>query len=106
MKYLFVAGCPRSGTTALVKLLNSHYQIILGMERFKYVKKKITPNHFTKTNFLALDKQETNIFGKHWDNFYEEIDRKFQNNKVEIIGDKYPQYYTLTEYNTEGIYLL
>jgi len=60
MKYLFVAGCPRSGTTALVKILNSHDQIILGMERFKYVN-KITPNHFTKTNFLALDKQENNI---------------------------------------------
>ena len=98
MKYLFVAGCPRSGTTALVKILNSHYQIILGMERFKYVKKKITPNHFTKTNFLALHKQETNIFEKNRDNSYEEIDRKFQNNKIEIIGDKYPQYYTQLEY--------
>ena len=42
-QYLFVTGCPRSGTTALVELLASHYAIVIGMERYKYVARDDAP---------------------------------------------------------------
>lgn len=33
-RILLVTGCPRSGTTALVRLLNTHPQVAIGVERF------------------------------------------------------------------------
>ncbi len=33
-RILLVAGCPRSGTTALVRLLNTHPEVAIGVERF------------------------------------------------------------------------
>lgn len=31
---LFIAGCARSGTSALAQLIGSHSKVVLGMERF------------------------------------------------------------------------
>lgn len=93
-KFLFICGCPRSGTTALVKLLNSHKSIGIGMERYKnYADKnnihKINNHAFTAQHFFDLKDEQTNI---HWNYFYDNLKNKYEET-VEFFGDKYPHYY-------------
>lgn len=93
-KYLFVCGCPRSGTTALVRLLNSHESFAIGMERYKYYANrkdinKINKGLFKSNTFFDLKDSQTNI---NWQYFYDELIDKY-NNGVEYLGDKYPHYY-------------
>ncbi|MEO0342936.1 MAG: sulfotransferase [Pseudomonadota bacterium] len=50
-----ICGCPRSGTTALVDLLNCHPDIAASNERFARLigpKKKITRAHFTTERYM------------------------------------------------------
>ncbi len=95
-KFLFVAGCARSGTSALVQLLAGSPKVVLGMERFGHLVSpdnfSLTPEHFTKERFLRLEKEDT---------FYEDLYEfhKFDadlNDKLdtcEWIGDKRPDLY-------------
>ena len=100
-RYLFICGCPRSGTTAMVHLLNQHKSVILGMERYKkYCNKDkihfINVNSFEPDNFFNLKLEETNIHPKNdlkWSNFYNSLKSKFYNNNefdYFLIGDKIP----------------
>lgn len=53
MRPLFIAGCPRSGTTALTRYLNLHPEILLCIERYKYLDpERITPDLFTFKRIL------------------------------------------------------
>ena len=93
-KYLFICGCPRSGTTALVRLLNSHPSLAIGMERYKYYASqqkinKINPSAFKSDSFFDLQDNQTNI---NWKYFYDELEPKYQSG-VKYLGDKYPHYY-------------
>ncbi|MEL6494225.1 MAG: sulfotransferase [Cyanobacteria bacterium J06623_7] len=93
-KYLFICGCPRSGTTALVRLLNSHPALAVGMERYKYYasKKKISKinkSSFEFNSFFDLKDNQTNI---NWKYFYDELEPKYKLG-VTYLGDKYPHYY-------------
>lgn len=93
-QYLFICGCPRSGTTALVRLLNSHNSLAIGMERYKYYanSKNISQiNHeaFKSQTFFNLQDNQTNI---NWKYFYDELIDKYQSG-VKYLGDKYPHYY-------------
>lgn len=93
-EYLFICGCPRSGTTALVRLLNSHKSLAIGMERYKYYAnqkniKKINPELFKSDVFFELKDSQTNI---NWKYFYDELIDKYQSG-VKYLGDKYPHYY-------------
>jgi Sulfotransferase family len=93
-KYLFICGCPRSGTTALVRLLNSHNSLAIGMERYKYYASsknisRINQEAFKSDTFLNLQADQTNI---NWKYFYDELIDKYQS-RVKYLGDKYPHYY-------------
>lgn len=93
-QYLFVCGCPRSGTTALVRLLNSHESFAIGMERYKYYANqknisKINKRSFKSDVFFNLKDNQTNI---NWKYFYDELIDKYQYG-VKYLGDKYPHYY-------------
>ena len=93
-KYLFICGCPRSGTTALVRLLNSHPSLAIGMERYKYYASqqkinKINQAAFKFDSFFNLQDNQTNI---NWKYFYDELEPKYKSG-VEYLGDKYPHYY-------------
>jgi hypothetical protein len=97
-KYLFICGCPRSGTSAIVKLLNSHPSIAIGMERYKFYAKdnmigNINEEAFKSENFFAIKEYQTNIV---WKDFYDSLKPKFTNDLL-MIGDKYPQYYNFYE---------
>jgi hypothetical protein len=93
-QYLFICGCPRSGTTALVRLLNSHHSLAIGMERYKYYASsknisRINPAAFKSNTFFDLQDNQTNI---NWKYFYDELIAKYESG-VKYLGDKYPHYY-------------
>jgi hypothetical protein len=62
---LFVVGPSRSGTTALTDYMNEHEQVLICMERYKYVPESVTPEAFTYQRILNYKPKqgsgETNI---------------------------------------------
>lgn len=102
-RYLFVCGCPRSGTTALMHLLNAHRSIALGVERYKKFAKeeninKLDKHVFEKDFFLDIKPGQTNLNPSHkswdtkWKRVYDSMVPKFSRDDL-LIGDKYPHYY-------------
>ncbi len=100
-QYVFVFGCPRSGTTAISELLISHKRIAIGMERYKlYFNKndieKINESKFDMEKFFDFKDYETNIQPKAQEKYrvyYEKIREKYEkyNDCDELIlGDKVP----------------
>jgi len=93
LKYLFVGGPPRSGTTALAKLLNHHPKIAIGIERYKYLYHnaarncEIGPGLFESQRFFDIRQEETNVKGHAYENF-RELQRKFHS--AYYRGDKLP----------------
>lgn len=96
MKYLFIAGCARSGTSALTHLIGSHSKIILGMERYGHIVSpsnfSLTKEHFIKERFLNIQKDDT--FYSSFEKFHSwdpNLIEKFGTH--EYIGDKRPELY-------------
>lgn len=92
-KFLFVAGCQRSGTTILGRLLTHHPDISLGVERYKFLfgrleAKDLGPDLFSEERFFDFRDGDTNIKSPH---DYERLKRKFREAKV--VGDKIPRLY-------------
>ncbi|MGB3468172.1 MAG: sulfotransferase [Cyclobacteriaceae bacterium] len=101
--FLFVCGCGRSGTTAMLELLNSHHRIALGTERYKFYAQpdtvsRMSKNLFEYDNFFNINSQQTNLNSTHpaWEqklkSDYEMLKHKFEIENV-IKGDKYPRYF-------------
>jgi len=95
VKYLFITGCARSGTSALAQLIGSHGSIVMGMERFGHLVSHtnftLTPEHFLPERFLDIRPEDTfysNFSDFHcWDEF---IYDKLNDNNLSYIGDKRP----------------
>lgn len=83
--YLFAIGNPRSGTTALGKLLNSSPEICLGIERYS-LDENVSAASFTKESFF--DARSANYLVRP--HLYEEIKPKFD--QAKYIGDKRPRF--------------
>lgn len=92
--YLFIGGCGRSGTTALIEIIGSHQKIVLGIERFNKLMRKnffnLTESHFTRERFLTMHEG---------DSFYSEFNKfKAHENAAEkfddavYVGVKYPPF--------------
>jgi hypothetical protein len=88
-RYLFIAGCPRSGTSALVFLLNEHPNLAIGFERFKRVRANLDPFHFEPAQFFSPLALETDIRGEL---LYERLRARWDSGQVRMIGDKVPLY--------------
>ena len=97
--FLFVAGVARSGTTALTNVLASHRQIVIGIERFKFLLGQRTirdfvPRYFEKEAFFDFSDGLTNLTPDHADHgpfvtrFYERMREKFDT--ATYFGDKVP----------------
>jgi hypothetical protein len=84
-QFLFLVGCPRSGTTAVVELLNGDYRIALGLERFKYLKGRLRRSHFSREYFLNPTPDETNVPSPK---LYRELAAKLDRGEVVYLGDK------------------
>lgn len=86
---LFVAGPPRSGTSGFTRYLNRHPEILVCIERYKYVApRRISPELFSPERILDLREHETNI---PRDRHVALVERK-QPSRLKWIGDKYPHY--------------
>lgn len=93
---LFVGGCPRSGTTALTRLLNRHRSVLLGNERYylRWENGTLGREHFARERFLAIQEGDTHprdpglVFGEraHW--VGEDAAAKWD--EARLIGDKHP----------------
>lgn len=102
-RHLFIAGCPRSGTTALADLLNADLlnadeRIIVGMERYKFIRESITPRHFERDAFFNVKPTETNLAKPR---LYDALKQKWNRGEINYIGDKVPGYFYQIEYLAE-----
>lgn len=91
MRYLFVVGCSRTGTTALGDILNQDERILLGIERFKKVGKEISPAHFQREHFFAINERETDVFERVKDT--DRFKQRWDSGTVEYVGDKNPAFF-------------
>lgn len=93
-RYLFVSGAPRSGTTILAHLLNSHPDIAIGIERYKFLlmrdeqAAKVSAALFDPERFFARSEEDTNILLKVLGD-----KRKFRAKleRATYVGDKVPR---------------
>lgn len=92
-RLLFLAGLARSGTTALLHVLNAHPEVVVGMERYKRVVSggidRLTPALFTKARFFDFSDGETNQDPEEaarWGVDYAALEAKFDT--ATYVGDK------------------
>lgn len=94
--YAFVLGCSRSGTTSLVRLVNSHPQVAIGMERYKRLIEergpyRLTPEHFAPQRFFDFREHDTNVrpsSDPRWVSFYDGMRSRWADGTVRVSGDK------------------
>jgi hypothetical protein len=91
LRYLFVVGCSRTGTTALGDILNHDERILLGIERFKKVGKEISPAHFQRDRFFAINESDTDVFERVKDT--ERFMQRWDSGTLEYVGDKNPAFF-------------
>ena len=62
-RVLIVGGCPRSGTTALTRLLNAHPRVLIGDERYywRFEHRQVSPDLFARDRFLDVRRSD-----RHW----------------------------------------
>jgi len=95
-KFLFVAGCARSGTTALGRFLAQHDEVVMGIERYAHrIARKsfsLAPEMFEPERFCRIEPGDT--FYESIDfapAAYRSIDTKFPT--ARYVGDKIPALY-------------
>lgn len=110
-RYLFVCGCPRSGTTALWRLMVAHPDIVLGIERyvhFAFGKSKIKPDLFEKPKFYRIQPGETYYDDlSRYNTYYADAEQRFD--QAAWVGDKIPPLdldYAGIEANFENAHIL
>ena len=87
---LIVGGCPRSGTTALARLLNCHPRVLLGDERYywRFENGELAPGLFEPGRFFDLQEAD-----RHWDEDRPPLPEGAGCDRFEDaawVGDKYP----------------
>ena len=91
MKFIFVVGCPRSGTTALARLLNGSPDIVIGIERYQKVAftSGLTPALFEYDRFFTIEEGDTHYESlDDFDKSYVTLREKYKGTKTH--GDKIP----------------
>lgn len=92
--HLIVTGVARSGTTALTELLNSHPDICIGIERFKFqflLHNNYDSALFEKERFFDFQSSDTNLdpdLRPAWAPVYDGLKAKWD--AARIVGDKVP----------------
>ena len=94
MKYLFLCGCPRSGTTALWRTVSGHKKVAVGVERYIHrmiPKFTLTEDYFKKERFFDWKKGDTHFPGPDHIPYYAEIENRYDD--CMYYGDKVPPMY-------------
>lgn len=96
---LFVTGCARSGTSALVQLLNQSPDMLIGMERYahRYDAKTLAPELFARERFCRIEEGDTHGAGAVASDGSDPMARY---DRAQFVGDKYPalfQHFPLIE---------
>jgi len=99
-KFLFICGCPRSGTTALWDIVSSHQKIAMGCERFNslYPLNKVTTELFEKDRFFDIRIDDTHYKKisdmMHYPSIVNNFNELKQNyDSCKFFGDKFPFLY-------------
>jgi hypothetical protein len=101
--FVFMCGNPRSGTTALCDLLNFDPRMVIGMERYRRIRREVSPAHFTKERFFSPTPAETTYVPRRllpndergfkiWPEDEESTLKKWDSPHLKYIGDKSPFY--------------
>ena len=109
--YLFITGCPRSGTSALSLLMGAHPKIAMGVERFhNYVVPEftLTEDFFEEDRFFDFQAEDSHINLEAQPRIklnYERLKNRY--NDCSYYGDKIPYLYKkypelLTNFNKQG----
>ncbi len=101
--YLFICGCPRSGTTAFWRLMSAHPALAIGVER--YILKchgrfGIEESLFEKERFFTIQKHDTHFKSldgpsEYVANYYGGLKDRYEDCKY--FGDKIPILYEVYE---------
>ncbi|MGZ4693857.1 MAG: sulfotransferase family protein [Acidimicrobiales bacterium] len=94
----FLIGCERSGTSPMARVMNSHPQIVMGLERYASIYNEMRllrdpylmgPELFTPERFLEFRETDTHQrppeFGQR---HYEVAEKRFASGDVAWVGDK------------------
>ncbi|QOC23783.1 sulfotransferase [Wenzhouxiangella sp. AB-CW3] len=86
---LFVSGVARSGTSALVNVLNTHQDIMMGQERFYWRIKRgqLSPEYFFKDRYLDIQEGDTHN-KRPLSDFSDGAELRYD--RARYIGDKFP----------------
>lgn len=93
-RIVFVIGVGRSGTTAMAELLNTHEEICIGIERykFKFVRRgEFEGDEFEPGRFFDFRPTDTNLLPdaeERWRVLYDRLRDKFP--RARVRGDKIP----------------
>jgi hypothetical protein len=98
-KFLFVVGCPRSGTSNFHTLLAGHPAIAMGLERFskRMLARALTPAHFGRQRFFSMEPGDT---------WYDKLSQfpgpqrlcEEHYDAAEYVGDKVPRGYEVFDH--------
>jgi len=96
MRYLFISGCGRSGTTLINKILARHPSIVLGVERymklFTYSSENFAPELFEFERFFDLRSSDSGQFKNGVSEaakmHYKAMQEKWPS--ASFVGDKIP----------------
>lgn len=98
--FLFVCGCPRSGTTVLTQLLNWHPQISVGMERYGKLlyrnPKRFIPRIFGINRFFDIRQGDCFYDSFEFQAYSQPYCSEFSRQKYQqsaYVGDKNPKLY-------------
>ncbi|MGE0682734.1 MAG: sulfotransferase [Candidatus Binatia bacterium] len=88
--YVFICGCPRSGTTFLANFLNKHPRICIGIERYGnlFFKEPLTTALFKRDRFFDIRSGDTFYTSLDFSDIYEKK-YKFFDSSI-LVGDKIP----------------
>lgn len=89
-EFLFVVGCPRSGTDVLTRVLSAHPAVTLGIERFntRISKHLLHPQDFEPERFFDFKPGDTWYGPSHFRSYYDRMRPKF--GEARFVGDKFP----------------